>query len=165
MEFRKAVASDVQAIMKIIGEAQAYFKANGIDQWQNGYPNRETIKSDIEEGYGYVLEDEGVILGTVALSFDGEKNYDEIHDGQWLTQGKYAVIHRMAVAEGYKGRGISSTMMKNIEELCHKKGVRSIKIDTHKENLAMQGLIQKNNFRYCGIIFVEDQTARLAYEK
>ena len=47
MEIRKAVKSDVNNIMKIIKQAQEYFKNQGIDQWQNNYPNIDTINSDI----------------------------------------------------------------------------------------------------------------------
>ena len=165
MEFRKAAASDVEDIMKIIKQAQAYFKENCVNQWQNNYPNNETIKNDIEKGYGYVLEDNGEIIGTVAVSFDGEKTYDVIYDGEWLSNGEYAVIHRMAVDNAYKGRGLSSVLIKYIENICLDKGVHSIKIDTHNENISMQRVIKKNNFKYCGIIYVEDKSARLAFEK
>ena len=165
MEFRKATASDIDCIMKIIRQAQAYFKKNGINQWQNNYPNNETIKGDIGSGYGYVLEDRGEIIGTVAVSFDGEKTYDVIYDGEWLSSGEYAVIHRMAVDDAYKGRGLSSIIIKHIENICLGRGVHSIKIDTHSENISMQRLIKKNDFKYCGIIYVEDKSARLAFEK
>ncbi len=165
MEFRNAAASDIDGIMKNIKQAQAYFKENGVNQWQNNYPNNETIKNDIEKGYGYVLEDNGEIIGTVAVSFDGEKTYDVIYDGEWLSNGEYAVIHRMAVGNAYKGRGLSSVLIKYIENICLDKGVHSIKIDTHNENISMQRVIKKNNFKYCGIIYVEDKSARLAFEK
>ena len=49
MIFRKATETDLNAIMNIISQAQNYLKEQGIDQWQNGYPNRQTIKKDIEK--------------------------------------------------------------------------------------------------------------------
>ena len=39
MEFRKALEADIENIMEIIRQARNYFKENGIDQWQNNYPN------------------------------------------------------------------------------------------------------------------------------
>ena len=50
MEFRKSTKSDVIKIMEIVKQAQEYFKSQGIDQWQNGYPNEEVINNDIENG-------------------------------------------------------------------------------------------------------------------
>ena len=39
--------------MKIIREAQLYFKEQGIDQWQNNYPNEDVIKNDIKNNNSY----------------------------------------------------------------------------------------------------------------
>ena len=48
MEFRKSTKADIGNIMKIIKQAQEYFRQNGIDQWQNNYPNQDVIENDIE---------------------------------------------------------------------------------------------------------------------
>ena len=48
MEFRKSIKSDVSRIMEIIRQAQEYFKLQGINQWQNNYPNKEVINNDID---------------------------------------------------------------------------------------------------------------------
>ncbi|MCM8710326.1 GNAT family N-acetyltransferase [Clostridium sp. SYSU_GA19001] len=165
MQFRKTVEEDIISIMKIINAAQTYFKEQGIDQWQNGYPNYNSIENDINNGYSYVLDENDKIIGTAAVSFDGEKTYENIYNGAWITNEEYAVVHRIAVDSNYKGQGIASIIIKNIEDLCINKGVHSIKIDTHKENLSMQKLLQKNGFKYCGIIYLEDGNERIAFEK
>lgn len=165
MEFRKAMESDINSIMKIIKQAQDYFKKQGIDQWQNNYPNIETIKNDIAKGYGYVLLKDGEVAGTVAVSFDGEKTYEYIYDGKWLSDFEYAVIHRMAIDNNLKGLGLASIIMKKVEEMCINKGIKSIRIDTHEDNKSMQRLIEKNRFQYCGIIYLADNSKRLAFEK
>ena len=56
MEFRTAVESDIDNIMDIIKQAQDYLKNQGIDQWQNYYPNPDTIKNDIKNNNCYVLK-------------------------------------------------------------------------------------------------------------
>lgn len=165
MEFRKAVESDIDRIMDIIRQAQAYFKKEGIDQWQNNYPNDEVIRDDIENGYGYVLLKEGEIVGTVAVSFDGEKTYNKIYGGKWLSNLPYAVIHRLAIDSNFKGQGLASVIIKNIEKMCLNRDIHSIRIDTHEDNKSMQRLIEKNGFQYCGIIYLEDNSERLAFEK
>ena len=52
---RQANLNDISGIMKIIQEAQKYFKENGIPQWQNGYPDEKQIQSDIEENGNNIL--------------------------------------------------------------------------------------------------------------
>jgi len=165
MEFRKATLSDANCILEIIRQAQAYLKSQGINQWQNNYPNLETIQKDIQEQIGYVLVKDGIVLGTVAVSFDGEKNYDQIYQGEWKSNQAYAVVHRIAVREEYKGQGLSSIIMDRIEEMCRERGVYSIKIDTHEENQSMQNFLKKSGFEYCGIIYLTDQSKRIAFEK
>ncbi len=165
MQFRKAVETDINNIMNIIKQAQAYFKQQGINQWQDDYPNIETIRNDIKHKNSYVLLKDNNIIATVVVSFDKEKTYDYIYDGEWISNDEYVVIHRMAVDNSYKGLGLSSQIIKNVEQLCLSKGVHSIKIDTHEENIPMQNLLKKNKFQYCGIIYLEDKSKRIAFEK
>jgi ribosomal protein S18 acetylase RimI-like enzyme len=165
VEFRRSVESDISPIMNIITQAQENFKAQGIDQWQNNYPNPAVIKADIDKGYSYVLLKEEKIAATAAVSFDGERTYKVIYEGQWLSEMKYAVIHRIAVDSSLKGQGLASIIIKHVEKMCLNRGVHSIKVDTHKDNISMQKLLEKNGFQYCGIILLEDKSERLAYEK
>lgn len=165
MEFREAVKTDIYEIMNIIRQAQTYFKEVGINQWQNDYPNVKTISTDIENKNSYVLLKDDNIVATAAVSFDGEKTYDSIYEGQWISDSEYAVIHRLAVNNNCTRLGLSSQIIKNVEYLCLNRGVYSIKVDTHEENFPMKTLLKKNEFQYCGIIFLEDGSKRIAFEK
>lgn len=165
MEFRKSNETDINNIMSIIKQAQTYFKEHGIDQWQNNYPNAETISNDVANNNSYVLLKDNKIVATVAVSFDGEKTYNSIYEGEWISKTEFAVIHRIAVDNTYKGLGLSSQIIKSVEKLCLSKAVCSIKVDTHEKNISMQKLLKKNNFQYCGIIYLEDGSKRIAFEK
>ncbi len=166
MMFRRTKNEDIPGIMRIIRQAQEYMKNQGINQWQNGYPNEEAFKEDIEKGYSYVVEDDGKIIGTIAVIFDGEPTYDKIYEGAWKTTGEpYAAIHRVAVDAELKGRGIAGMMIKEVEKICHERKVHSIKNDTHRDNLSMQKMQKKNGFEYCGIIYLSDGAERIACEK
>jgi len=162
---RKTTIDDISAVMEIIEQGKAYLKSNGIDQWQNGYPNESVIKEDIINEYGYVLEYEDKIVGTVALSFDGEPWYDDITDGEWLTLGEFLVIHRLAVSSDVRGTDIASEIIRQAEKLCAQRGVSSIKIDTHEDNIIMQKFVKKNGFKYCGMVILGSEGERLAFEK
>ena len=166
MKFMKAEVKDIPKIMEIIKDAQNYLRENGIDQWQNNYPNPEVLKEDIANGNSYLIKDDSKIIATAAIIFGEDKTYNYIEDGEWVTEkGKYGVIHRAAVAENYKGKGIASRFFKETEKMAAEKGAVSIRIDTHQENNSMQRLIEKEGFKYCGIIYTADGSKRLAYEK
>lgn len=165
MKFLKAVETDANCILNIIKQAQYYFKEQGINQWQDNYPNFETVKNDIKSKNGYVLLKGNDVIGTVVVIFDGDKNYEYIVSGGWISNDEYAVIHRIAVDVSYKGLGLSSLIIKNIVGICLDKGIHSIKVDTHRENISMQRLLKKNGFQYCGIIYLENKSERMAFEK
>lgn len=165
MEFRKTVKDDINQVMNIIKQAQDYFKEQGIDQWQNNYPNKETIENDIDNGISYVLLKDGEVVATAAVSFDEEKTYNVIYEGQWLSNEKYAVIHRVAVHNNCKGMGLSSQIIDKVCEMCRSNNVHSIKIDTHEDNKSMQKMLEKNDFKYCGRIILADGNWRIAFEK
>ena len=165
MNLRLSNEKDLTEIMSIIDEAKKFLKNNKVDQWQNGYPNKEVILNDINKNESYVIENNGEVIGTTALSFAGEKNYDKIYEGKWISNGPYAVIHRIAVSKVKGLKNIGTEILKKSEELCIANGINNIKIDTHEDNIPMQKLLLKNNYKYCGVIYLEDGSKRIAFEK
>lgn len=165
MILRLSTVRDLINIMNIINEGKEFLRNNNVNQWQDGYPNEEVILNDINNNESYVIENNREIVGTTALSLAGEKNYDEIYEGKWLSNNKYAVIHRIAVSREKGIKGVGREILKESENICLANGIRNIKIDTHEDNKIMQELLEKNNYKYCGIIFLEDGSKRLAFEK
>ncbi|MBE6049905.1 MAG: GNAT family N-acetyltransferase [Clostridium sp.] len=95
----------------------------------------------------------------------GEKTYENIYEGSWITNDEYGVIHRIAVDGGLKGRGVSSKIIKEAEKICLDEGIHCLKVDTHEDNKSMQKFLEKNGFIYCGVIYLADGAKRVAFEK
>ncbi len=167
MLIRKTEITDLDVVMPIFDEARATIAALGIDQWQNGYPSEEVIKADIEKEQSRVAELDGEICATFALIFDGEPTYDKIYDGEWLT-GKsesYIAIHRVAISVAMRGRGIAGEIIDYAVDAARSLGRRSIRIDTHRGNIVMRKMLEKQGFSYCGVIYIADDAERVAYER
>jgi len=162
MIFRKATTADIDTIERIIKAASARLGAAGIDQWQRGYPNRTSIENDVEVGVGMVLALGNEILAYGAVIFTGEPAYDDLTGGKWLTDGQYAVVHRLCVSEIFVGMGFAKQFMSAAEVMAAER-VKSLRIDTHPDNKIMQGLVERMGFTYCGDVIIESR--RLAYEK
>ena len=81
MIFRKATQADIDRIAEIIFYASQRLHKAGIDQWQRGYPNRQSIENDVENGVGMVLSLGSEILAYGAVIFTGEKAYDDLTGG------------------------------------------------------------------------------------
>lgn len=162
MIFRKATAADIDTIERIIRAASARLGAAGIDQWQRGYPNRQSVEQDVAAGVGMVLALGEEILAYGAVIFTGEPAYNNLTGGKWLTHGEYAVVHRLCVSEIFVGMGFAKQFMLAAEAMAAER-VPSIRIDTHPDNKIMQRMVERLGYTYCGDVVIESR--RLAYEK
>ena len=165
LRFRKGEEPDLERIMELIADAQNWFRVQGIDQWQDGYPTRELISSDILYNENYIVECNGVAAATCVVSFAGELTYNKIKGKGWLNDKSYAVVHRIAVADDYRRKGIAKEILHFTEELCAERGVNNIRIDTHCDNKAMRSLLKKMRYTHCGRITLTSGAYREAYQK
>ena len=182
MVIRPATPADIPALRPVFEAAKGIMRADGNhDQWSApGFPDDSLLLRDIARGGGFVIENRwpvgaghderktvmpGLtghlaaprIVAYFALLPSPEPTYDVI-DGAWLTNEPYGVIHRMASYP--EVHGIFSTIIDYAtSRFAH------LRIDTHRDNRIMQHLIEKHGFTYCGIIWLEDGTERLAYER
>lgn len=163
IQFRKATKDDADKIWEIIQQAIERRRLDGSQQWQNGYPNPETIKNDIKNNYGYVLVMDGEIAVYGALIFNDEPAYDNI-DGKWLTNGEFLVVHRIAVDETFHGKGLVKTYFEKLEEFAKENNVFSVKVDTNFDNGAMLHILDKIGYTFCGEVLLMG-APRKAFEK
>ena len=127
------------------------------NQWGKTNPPRETLEKDIEERKLHVVEDGNGVCG-VFFFFEGpDPTYQEIYEGQWISDAPYGTIHRIASC----GRG-------GVFESCLAYCLgftRHLRIDTHRDNKVMQRVVEKHGFSRRGIIYIGDGTPRIAYER
>lgn len=170
LSVRLAELSDLDTIMQIVSDAQAYMREKGINQWQNGRPCREQFAEDISQKNCYLLCDGESIACTVTLMTEVDPFYDTIYDGKWLTDGKScATIHRCAVAKEYRGKCVARVMMDRMEDRAGELGCKSVRVDTHRDNRAMRGLLNSMGYSFCGVVHIEEpkpgDIERVAFEK
>ncbi len=156
MNWRRCRVQDVAAVAAIFESAHAFMRQQGLPQWQGEYPNAEDVRLDIEQGIGWVLEGEK-ILAYAALRPGDEPTYAYI-EGAWHSDAPYLTLHRVAVAE--HGQGLVGQVFAHAARMAD-----WLRIDTHEQNAPMRRAIEKFGFEPCGIIYVEDGSPRIAYDK
>lgn len=158
MQIRLSGMEDMPVILAIYEDARNFMRQTGNpDQWGDGHPAIDVIKNDIKAGNSYVVEENGQVIGTFAFILGEDPTYARIENGAWLNQNPYGTIHRLASFHEVHG----------VAQLCFdwcKSQIEDIRIDTHKDNRVMQHVLEKNGFVYCGIIYVEDGSQRIAYQ-
>ncbi|AYN02735.1 GNAT family N-acetyltransferase [Chryseobacterium sp. 3008163] len=163
IKFRKAEISDKDIIWEIIQQSIERRRIDGSTQWQNGYPNEQTVESDIAKNFGFVFTVNDEIAVYVALIFNDEPAYSTI-DGAWLTNGEFVVIHRVAVSERFAGQGLAKKLFDVIEDYVKSQNVHSIKVDTNFDNYAMLKILENKGYIYCGEVLL-NSGMRKAFEK
>ena len=88
---------------------------------------------------------------------EDDPTYSQIQEGQWLNDDPYGVLH--SVAAGVSGKGVGAFMLDWALE-----NSGNVRIDTHEDNKPMQNLLIKKDFKYCGIIYLENGDPRRAFQ-
>ena len=170
VECRPAQEGDIPVIQDIIAQARDWMDTNRIDQWTQDYPVAADYRDDLSRGECYVLTCGGQVEAVFTMYTRPEPCYAAITDGKWGGgEEPYASIHRCAVAARWMGSGLAGEMAAAWENLARGMGLGWLRVDTHKKNKAMQGLLRKSGFQYRGNVLVNvpppHDPRRVAYEK
>ena len=172
IECRLAAETDIPAMEAIAEQARAFLTQNRVDQWAGSdpaYPGRVNFLADMGRDECFVLTCGGEVGAFFTLSTAPEDSYAAITDGKWSSDEPYAVLHRSAMADKWRGSGLADRMVKESERLVLEQGIFWLRVDTHKKNKAMQGLLRKCGFQYRGNVLVTvpegHDPRRVAYEK
>jgi hypothetical protein len=150
---------DLDEVMGIYAYARLQMKKNGNpNQWGDYHPSEETIENDIKMRNSFLITDGNEICGVFTFIIGIDPTYAVIENGQWLNDLPYGVIHRIASS------GICGGIMDFALNYCESQ-IDNIRIDTHKDNIIMQHILESHNFTKCRTIYAEDKTSRLAYQK
>jgi GNAT superfamily N-acetyltransferase len=124
-------------------------KAQGIDQWDEVYPNKDRIQSDIEnaEAFGYFEKEH--LIGYMVLNETFSPEYLTV---PWMNTKSALIVHRLCVAQKKQGKGIAKQLMKFGEEYAFSRGYASIKLDAFVFNLPANALYVRLNYQHMGVV-------------
>lgn len=142
IKFRKATQDDPDKIWEILQQAIERRRLDSSQQWQNGYPNPETVNSDIEKQIGYVLVENDNVVAYSAVILNDEPAYGNI-EGKWFSDGDFNVVHRLAVSDEVAGKRYATEIFRRIEDLSRQNGIFSVKVDTNFDNATMIHILKK----------------------
>lgn len=163
MCLQKASLADMPAIMHIMAQARTAQRALGFRQWDDGYPPESQLEEEISAGRGFVLEDGDTVCAYAAIVAD-DPEYADLQSVMTSYGESYAVIHRLAISDAYRGRGVARRLLALLEEEMLSRGILWSLADTGLENLPMQKALAATGYRLlCRHTFVWGP--RLVYEK
>ena len=150
MRIRKAKISDLGNIMIMYKSCVKGMIANGIDQWDDTYPDIDTINQDLEKQSYYVVEEKGEIIGGINIDQNQDKTYLDI---DWEDKSdSFLVVHRLGVKEEFWNKKIGKDLMLFTEQLVTEKGLKSIRLDTYSGNPKAMEFYRRLGYRELGSI-------------
>lgn len=166
MQIHKATMDDLNTIIDILKDGRNQLAERGVDQWQGDYPNVEHVKEDIQAGVAYLVKaDDNETVGTLAIVNAPDHFYDHI-DGRWLVKtDDYVTIHRVAIHSRHAGKGYATQLFINVISYLreHRPELKSIRLSTNENNLAMQRVITKNGFQKVGTLHGAYRLEEISY--
>lgn len=159
MNIRLAHIDEIECIMAIFEAAKSYMRATGnATQWDDDYPSRRLICSEIMMKHFYCIENNGCVVGVFSFIVGDEPTYAEISEGKWRYVMPYGVIHRLA----------SNGSVRGVADACFrwcKSQHDYLRADTHRDNKTMLQILHRQGFVRSGVItLARDGSRRIAYE-
>ena len=157
-KIRPAQLAELDEIQKIYDYAKKFMVETGNPtQWAGGYPQRELLEEDIANGGLYVVTEGERLCGVFYFVIGPDPTYAIIENGAWHSEKPYGTIHRIA---GDGTGGVFTVAL----DFCRGQ-IDYLRIDTHEDNKVMQHVVTKHGFRACGIIYTDDGTPRIAFDR
>jgi hypothetical protein len=154
---RLAEKKDLNTIQDIFNKAKIFMRNDGnMHQWNGNYPSDEILLNDISNNNLYVCYNDDLIYGVFYFYIGVDETYNYI-EGSWPNNEEYGTIHRIA------SNGLRRGVFEEVLSFAKIK-ISNIRIDTHEDNKFMREKLNKNNFKYCGIIYINDGSPRRAYQ-
>jgi ribosomal protein S18 acetylase RimI-like enzyme len=164
MIIRKANKTDLQNIMKMYKSCVTGMVKNGIDQWDDAYPNTEIISEDLNAGTYYVAEMDETIIGGINIDNNQDDTY--LHLDWEDKSDSFLVVHRLGVKEEFWNKKIGKNMMLFSEKLVIEKGLKSIRLDTYSGNPKAMEFYRRLGYSELGTIDLKaDKDKYYCFEK
>ena len=156
LSIKRAIIENIDSIMDIVAKCTQHMISNGIFQWNDTYPSRDTFLKDIEDENLYILLKKDKIIGCVSFCNKMEEFYKKV---EWLSDSINNVyVHRLAITPSEQGNGYSKILMNYIEKECKIRNVNSIRLDTLSVNEKNNKLYESLGYNKLGQIYVREQS-------
>ncbi len=143
------VTTDLPDLLALKDACIARMRADGIEQWDEVYPDAAVFTRDLAAGTLHVMREGGGVIACLTL--------DTVHDPLWQGMAwsaagePAAVVHRLMVHPAAQGRGLAKQFMLHAEVLARAKGFRAIHLDCFTANPAALALYERLGYRRTGM--------------
>ena len=138
LTINQASRAELDIVLNILLEAQAWLRANHIDQWTLPF-TAEWVATCLERGEFFSAEIDQTIVAVVRLT--------ESDLSVWADPGSDAIyIHSLAVRRGWQGLGIGRKMLDWVKAYAVRNQRRYLRLDCMADNIPLCRYYEKAGF-------------------
>jgi ribosomal protein S18 acetylase RimI-like enzyme len=150
MRIVKGEARHVDPVWGLMGRCRRVLQADGVFQWDDVYPTRDVVQTDMRRGALFVLEDDdGRCLASVVLDDMQAEEYASL---AWMGEEPALIVHRLCVDPEAQGRGHAHRLMEFAELYATRSGYASVRLDAYTGNPRSVNLYRRRGYREVGQI-------------
>lgn len=164
---RMAEEKDMNRLNDLYGHCIRALDEQEIYQWNDQYPNRQTLVTNLARRSQFVFEDNGELLGAVCLNEEQALEWGAV---DWSDNDKKClIVHALVVSPKHQGNGYGQKFLEIYEAYAVSKGYKGIRLDAFSENPIANRFYKKNNYVKVGqVVFdykPEGHQVYYCYEK
>ena len=129
----QATNADAAEVLALYRAAAAAANQSGHSHWDEDYPNAQTIRDDLENGYLYFWREDGEIVAAITYMHP----YDLDGLGiSWTPVERAVEACRFCLSPSQQGKGRAKAYFLGGMELLREKGVQSMRYLCARDNIA-----------------------------
>jgi len=146
-----AAEHDIDRVMTLVAACIADMRTAGIEQWDDVYPDRQTMLQDAREGALFLASlDSAPLVGTLVVNSVQSPEYLDV---PWQIAGeRIAVVHRLMIDPRYQRRGFARELMRFAEERAAALGCDCVRLDAYSKNPGALELYRRLGYHDAGSV-------------
>lgn len=156
VQMRTATAGDIPAVMALYEAVIVQMDQDHIDiGWAQGvYPTAAFLEQAAAARQLYLAVVDGQLAGALILNRQANEGYQQVQWQVACAEQDVAVLHTLATAPVFRGRGVGKAMLQFVIQHCRLRGDAAIRLDVVAGNLPAIGLYQAVGFRQMGQVLL-----------
>ncbi len=152
IKFIKASLSDIDEVENLYNDLCDFLVTKDYNPgFRKGYyPTRQEALYFLESDTLYVAKVDGKIVGSIALTHNGNAETNESLKYDETNYSDMLFIHIFVVHPNYQRQGIGSKMLSFSKQYAKKDGVKAIRLYVYEKNYVAIKSYEKSGFIYIG---------------
>lgn len=160
MYIRKATTSDMDALIALRAESEAWLHTAGIRQWTDHDRGVRSIRHHLEGGKTFVVIDDGATVASLTLAgpdYDFWAPADQPDDALYL--------YKLMITERYRGTGLGDELLDWASAQADQQGKRWLRLDCWRENRGLQRYYMRRGFTHVRTMDVQGRDSGALFQR